>query len=149
MAAGSGASTLLKDFRAFVMRGNVLDLAVAVVIGAAFNAVVNSLVKNVVLQLIAAIAGKPDFSTLYFTINHSQIRYGQFITDVINFLIVAAAVFVIVRVFQTLQDRRRKGQIDPEDGPAPTDEALLLAEIRDLLAAQAGRPATPPPSPAA
>jgi large conductance mechanosensitive channel len=149
MAAGSSASTLLKDFRAFIMRGNVLDLAVAVIIGVAFNAVVNSLVKNVILQLIAAIAGKPDFSTLYFAINHSQIRYGQFITDVINFLIIAAAVFLIVRVFQTLQDRRKKGQLDPEDIPAPTDEAVLLGEIRDLLAAQAGRPTTPPPSPTA
>jgi large conductance mechanosensitive channel len=149
MAAGNSARGLLADFRNFVMRGNVLDLAVAVVIGAAFNAVVQSLVKNVILRLVGAIAGKPDFSSLYFTINKSQIAYGQFITDLLNFLIIAAAVFLIVRVFQVLQDRRRKGQIDPEDGPAPTDEALLLAEIRDLLQAQGGRPATPPSAPTA
>ncbi len=149
MAASDSARGLLKDFRNFIMRGNVLDLAVAVIIGAAFNAVVQSLVKNVILRLVGAIAGKPDFSSLYFTINKSQIAYGQFITDLLNFLIVAAAVFLIVRVFQALQDRRRKGDIDPEDGPAPTDEALLLAEIRDLLQAQAGRPATPPSAPTA
>ncbi len=135
MASGS---TLLKDFRAFIMRGNVLDLAVAVVIGAAFNAVVNSFVKNIILQLIAAIAGKPNFADLYFTLNKSQIKYGQFITDLLNFLIIAAAVFLIVRVFTVLQDRRRKGQLDPEDSPAPTDEAVLLGEIRDVLVAQAG-----------
>ncbi len=149
MTAGSNLRTLFKDFRTFIMRGNVLDLAVAVVIGAAFNAVVNSLVKNILLQLIAAIAGKPDFSSLYFAINHSQIRYGQFITDLLNFLIVAAAVFVIVRVFQVLQDRRRKGQLDPEEVPVPTDEAVLLGEIRDLIAAQAGRPIPPPAAPTA
>jgi large conductance mechanosensitive channel len=136
MAAGS---SLLKDFKTFIMRGNVLDLAVAVVIGAAFNAVVNSFVKNIILQLIAAIAGKPSFADLYFAINHSQIRYGQFITDLLNFLIIAAAVFLIVRVFQTLQDRRRNGELAPEDSPAPTDEALILGEIRDLMVAQSGR----------
>jgi large conductance mechanosensitive channel len=146
MASGSA---LLKDFRNFIMRGNVLDLAVAVVIGVAFNAVVQSLVKNVILRLVGAIAAKPDFSSLYFTINKSQIAYGQFITDLLNFLIIAAAVFLIVQVFQTLQDRRRKGQLDPEDVPTPTDEALLLGEIRDLLAAQAGRPATAPSAPTA
>jgi large conductance mechanosensitive channel len=141
MASGS---SLLKDFRAFLMRGNVLDLAVAVIIGVAFNAVVQSLVKNVILRLVGAIAGKPDFSSLYFTINKSQIAYGQFITDLLNFLIIAAAVFLIVKTFQTLQDRRRKGQLDPEDTPAPTDEALLLAEIRDAIVAQGGtRPAPP------
>ena len=149
MATDNSVKTLLKDFRNFIMRGNVLDLAVAVIIGAAFNAVVQSLVKNVILRLVGAIAGKPDFSSLYFTINQSQIAYGQFITDLLNFLIIAASVFLIVRVFQTLQDRRRKGQLDPEDIPAPTDEALLLAEIRDLLVAQSGRPATPPPAPTA
>jgi large conductance mechanosensitive channel len=131
------------------MRGNVLDLAVAVIIGAAFNAVVQSLVKNVILRLVGAIAGKPDFSSLFFTINKSQIAYGQFITDVLNFLIIAASVFLIVRVFQSLQDLRRKGEVPPEEVPAPTDEALLLAEIRDLIAAQGGRPATPPTAPMA
>jgi large conductance mechanosensitive channel len=146
MATDNSMKTLVRDFRNFIMRGNVLDLAVAVIIGAAFNAVVQSLVKNVILRLVGAIAGKPDFSSLYFTINKSQIAYGQFITDVLNFLIIAASVFLIVRVFTTLQDRRRKGQIDPEDGPAPTDEALLLAEIRDVLVAQSGRPVPPPPA---
>ncbi len=146
MTAGSN---LMKDFRNFIMRGNVLDLAVAVIIGTAFNAVVQSLVKNVILRLVGAVAGKPDFSSLYFSINKSQIAYGQFITDLLNFLIIGASVFLIVRVFQSLQDRRRKGQLAPEDVPTPTDEALLLGEIRDLLAAQSGRAANPPSAPTA
>jgi len=136
MASGS---TPLKDFRTFIMRGNVLDLAVAVIIGAAFNAVVKSLVDNVINPLIGAIAGKPNFGDLTFTINKGLIKYGQFITDIVNFLIIAASVFLIVRVFQSLQDRRKRGELAPEDAPAPTDETLLLAEIRDLLAAQAGQ----------
>jgi large conductance mechanosensitive channel len=143
MATGS---TLLKDFRAFILRGNVLDLAVAVVVGAAFNAVVQSLVNNVIMPLLAAIGGKPSFDDLVATINHSPIKYGSFITAVINFLIIAAAIFLVVRVFENLQDRRRRGDVDVEDTPAPTDETLILGEIRDLIAAQAGGPATPSPT---
>jgi large conductance mechanosensitive channel len=135
------AKNLFKEFQAFVMRGNVLDLAVAVILGAAFGVVVNSLVQNILLRLIGAIAGKPNFSDLYFTINKSQIAYGQFITDLLNFLIIAASVFLIIKAFNTLQSRR--GKTAPEDGPAPTDEALLLAEIRDLLSAQAGGESAP------
>lgn len=142
MAAGS---SFLKDFREFIMRGNVLDLAVAVVIGTAFNALVKSLVGNVIMPIVAAIGGQQDFNNLVATVNHSQIRYGSFVTDVINFVILAASVFVFVRVFQKLQDLRVKGDIAPEEGPAPTDEALLLGEIRDLIASQAGGSATPPP----
>ena len=136
MASGS---SFLKDFRAFILRGNVLDLAVAVVVGAAFNAVVQSLVKNVIMPLIAAIGGQPKFDDLVATINKSQVQYGSFITAVINFLIIAAALFLVVRVFEKLQDRRRNGELAVEDTPAPTDETLILGEIRDLIAAQAGR----------
>lgn len=137
----SGRS-LLKEFQAFILRGNVLDLAVAVIVGLAFNAVVQSLVKNVIMPIIGAIGGKPSFDDYYFSLNHSQVKYGTFITDVVNFVIIAAAVFLIVKTFEALQNRRRSGRLAPEDTPAPTDEALLLGEIRDLLAAQAGRPTT-------
>jgi large conductance mechanosensitive channel len=137
------AKNLVREFQAFVMRGNVLDLAVAVILGAAFNVVVNSLVKNIILRLIGAIAGKPNFSDLYFTINKSQIAYGQFITDLLNFIIIAASVFLIIKTFNTLQARRGKA---PEDGPAPTDETLILGEIRDLLSAQANGGSAAPTS---
>src|ERR1044072_6507012 len=98
---------LLGDFRKFIMRGNVLDLAVAVIIGIAFNAVVNSLVNDVIMQFIAAIVGKPNFDSLTFTIGDGIIYCGKLLTSLINFLIIAATIFVIVRSFEELQKRRR------------------------------------------
>ena len=122
---------LLKDFRDFVMRGNVLDLAVAVVIGVAFNAVVTSLVNDVIMQIIAAIVGKPNFNDLTFTINGGIIYYGRFLTALVNFLIIAATLFVVIKAFEELQKRRRReGEDTAED---KSDEVVLLGEIRDLL----------------
>src|SRR4029078_8986067 len=96
------------------MRGNVLDLAVAVILGIAFNAVVNSLVNDVLMQIIAAIVGKPNFNDLTFTIGEGVIYYGRFITALINFLIIAATLFVIIRTFENMQRRRRSIDEDPE-----------------------------------
>lgn len=87
---------MLSDFKKFILRGNVIDLAVAVVIGAAFNSIIQSLVKDMVTPLIAAIGGKPNFSNLYFTINHSKFMYGDFINAVISFVILATVVFFFV-----------------------------------------------------
>ena len=126
---------LLKDFRDFVMRGNILDLAVAVVIGVAFNAVVNSLVNDVLMQIVAAIVGKPNFNALTFTIGEGVIYYGRFLTALINFLIIAATLFVIIRSFEELEKRRRRGEVEVPD-EEKTDEVLLLTEIRDLLSSR-------------
>ena len=123
---------LLKDFRDFVMRGNVLDLAVAVILGIAFNALVNSLVNDVLMQIIAAIVGKPNFNDLTFTIGDGVIYYGRFITALINFLIIAFALFLVVRAFSSLQTRLSK-QTEEE---AELSEKDVLLEIRDLIAAQ-------------
>lgn len=87
---------MAKEFRAFLLRGNMLDLAVAVVLGAAFGAVISALVKDLITPLIAAFAGKPDFSTLTFTINRSVFRYGDFFNAVLAFVLVAIAVFFFV-----------------------------------------------------
>lgn len=87
---------MLNEFKKFVLKGNVVDLAVAVVIGAAFGAIVTALVKDLVTPLIAAIGGQPDFSRLTFTINHSKFLYGDFINAVISFLIIAAVIFFCV-----------------------------------------------------
>jgi large conductance mechanosensitive channel len=87
---------ILKEFRAFILRGNLVDLAIAVVIGAAFTAVVNALVRDLITPLIAAIFGEPDFGTLSFTINGSQFAYGDFFNAALTFLIVAAVVFFLV-----------------------------------------------------
>jgi large conductance mechanosensitive channel len=122
---------LMKDFRAFIMKGNVLDLAVAVIIGIAFNALVNSLVNDVIMQVIAAIFGKPNFNDLTFTIGDGIIYYGRFLTALVNFLVIAATIFVIVRAFEELQKRRRGTEEELEERP---EEIVLLSEIRDLLA---------------
>lgn len=98
---------MLKEFRDFVLRGNVVDLAVAVVLGAAFGAVVNALVADFLTPLIAAIGGQPDFSALTFTINDSVFRYGHFLNQVIAFLMIAAAIFFfVVRPLNALMARQ-------------------------------------------
>jgi large conductance mechanosensitive channel len=122
---------LLKDFRDFVMRGNVLDLAVAVVIGVAFNAVVTSLVNDVLMQIIAAVVGEPNFNGLTFTVNDGIIYYGRFLTALINFLIIAATLFVIIKAFEEMQKRRKHAGEDVAEDKS--DEVVLLGEIHDLL----------------
>src|SRR4051794_5349868 len=87
---------MLQEFKKFILRGNVVDLSVGVVIGVAFGAIVNSLVKDIITPLIAAIGGQPDFSKYKFTINHSQFLYGDFINAVISFLIIASVIFFLV-----------------------------------------------------
>jgi large conductance mechanosensitive channel len=87
---------VLKDFKKFILRGNTVDLAVAVVVGAAFGSIVTSLVKDLITPLIAAIGGQPNFSNLYFTIHNSKFLYGDFINAVVSFLIIAAVIFFLV-----------------------------------------------------
>ena len=100
---------MFKGFRDCIMRGNVVDLAVAVAIGAALVAVVNSLVADIITPIIAAIGGKPDFSSLHFTINDSEFRYGAFINAVISFVTIAAAIFFFVVVpLNKLAERRAR-----------------------------------------
>jgi large conductance mechanosensitive channel len=114
------------------MRGNVLDLAVAVVIGVAFNAVVTSLVNDVIMQVIAAIFGKANFDKLTWTLNGGVIYYGRFLTALVNFLIVAATLFVVIKAFEEMQKRRTRN-IDEIPADEKSDEVVLLTEIRDLL----------------
>ena len=130
------------EFREFVLRGNVIDLAVAVVIGAAFGAVVTALVKDLLTPIVAAVAGKPDFSSLTFTVNESRFFYGDFLNAVISFLSIALAVFVFVVKPLNMLVERRKRAMAAGAAPEPaslSDEAVLLTEIRDLLRSQ--RPA--------
>jgi large conductance mechanosensitive channel len=87
---------MLKDFKNFILRGNTVELAVAVVVGAAFGSIVTALVKDIITPLVAAIGGKSNFGGLYFTINHSQFLYGDFINAVVSFLIVASVIFFLV-----------------------------------------------------
>jgi large conductance mechanosensitive channel len=86
----------VKGFRQFLMRGNLIELAIAVVIGTAFTALIAALVADIITPLIAAIAGKPDFANLVFTVNHSQFKYGSFVNAVLSFLIIAAVVYFLI-----------------------------------------------------
>jgi large conductance mechanosensitive channel len=129
-----------RGFRDFLLRGNVIDLAVAVVVGTAFTAIVTSLVVNILTPLIAAIVGKPSFDGLSFTLHNANIQYGAFLTALVNFVLIAGALyfFVVVPVKKLTELRARKNATtDQVEPPAPpTDEAVLLAEIRDLLKSQ-------------
>ncbi len=122
----------LIGFKSFIMRGNVVDLAVGVVIGAAFGTLVTSLVENVLTPLIGAIAKVPDFSGLFFTLNGSKFMYGNFINALISFLIVAAAIyFFVVAPLNALIARTKKEE--KESPKEPSEEVKLLREIRDSL----------------
>ena len=122
---------MLEEFKNFLFRGNIVELAVAFVMGIAFAAVVNSLVDNLVMPIVAMIIGKPDFSDLTFTINDAVFHYGAFITDVIQFVAIAAAVFFfVVRPIQAMLERRRK---EPIEEGMPDEERRhqeLLAALR-------------------
>jgi large conductance mechanosensitive channel len=123
---------MIKEFRDFILRGNVIDLAVAVVIGAAFGAVVTAFVASFVTPLIAAIGGKPDFSALAFTINGSRFTYGAFLNALISFLSIALVIFFfIVKPMNTIM--ARAAAKDEPASDAPSEDIVLLTEIRDEL----------------
>src|SRR5438132_10586903 len=112
---------MFKGFRAFLLRGNVVDLAVAVVIGVAFGVVITAFVKDLVTPLIAALWGKPDFGSLYFTINNSKFLYGDFVNAVIAFVIVAAVIyfFVVAPVNALIERSRKEPPADPTTKKCP------------------------------
>jgi large conductance mechanosensitive channel len=125
---------MLKEFQKFISRGNVMDLAVAVIIGAAFTAIVNSLVADIVMPLIGIITGGIDFTTLAITVGSATLTYGNFIQAVINFVLVALVVFFLVRTINQLQEKMaQEKEAESAAPPAPAPEVKLLTEIRDLL----------------
>ncbi len=135
---------MIQEFKKFVMRGNVLDLAVAVILGAAFGAVVTSLVNDIIMPPIGMLLGGVDFTNLFINLSGGSyaslaaaeeagaavIRYGIFLNAVINFLIVAFAIFLVVKAVNSLQKKEKAAPAAP---PAPSAEEKLLTEIRDLL----------------
>ena len=126
---------LLEAFKAFVMRGNVLDLAVGVIIGGAFGKIVTSLVNDIFMPIIGMIIGNVDFSSLEIKLGESvegaeqaAIRYGMFIQEIVNFLIIALCIFMVIKVVNKLQKKNEEAP-----APEPTKEEVLLTEIRDAL----------------
>ncbi|HEY1011541.1 MAG TPA: large conductance mechanosensitive channel protein MscL [Herpetosiphonaceae bacterium] len=122
-----------KEFKEFAFKGNVFDLAVAVIIGAAFGKIVTSLVEDILMPLIAAIGGQPDVKSLSFMIGTTPILVGNFIQTIIDFLIVALVLFLIVRGINKV---RRKQEAEVAAAPEPSEDILLLREIRDSLKAR-------------
>ncbi len=133
-----------RDFRLFIARGNVLDLAVAVVIGTAFGSITTSLVDDILMPPIGFLVGGVDFQDLALRLNDEVvIRYGAFLNSVVNFVIVALAMFMVVRAATAVQNfRRKEAESDAEELPL---EVALLQEIRDLLAAGQTPSGTPKP----
>jgi large conductance mechanosensitive channel len=127
----------MKGFKTFIMRGNVLDLAVAVVIGAAFGAVVTALVKDLITPLIAAIVGKPDFSAIQFEVNGSKFLIGDFVNAIVSFLLISAAVyFFVVLPMNALLARIRRGETPPDPTTQECPECLSVIPIAARRCAQ-------------
>lgn len=129
--------SFVKEFKAFVMRGNVVDMAVGIIIGAAFGKIVSSLVSDVIMPPIGLLMGGVDFSNLAIMLKEATltspavtIRYGVFINMIVDFLIVAFAIFMMIKLLNQL---KKKESDAPAAPPAPSKEELLLAEIRDIL----------------
>jgi large conductance mechanosensitive channel len=125
---------IVKEFKDFIMRGNVVDLAVAVVVGAAFTKLVNSFANDVLLQVVAIFTGKPSFTGLSVQIHNAQIHYGSFLTALVNFLIVALAMFLVIKAINAMQHLRTRDEMDE----AQLTEVELLTQIRDALQSQQG-----------
>lgn len=130
---------MFKEFKNFLFRGNLLDLAAAVVLGTAFALVVKTFVEGIITPIIAAVGGQPNFSSLVLDIGDGEIRYGTFLDAFISFVIVAFVMFMILKAAAKAQKLRATTDVPDDDAPPPTDEAVLLAEIRDLLRNQAAR----------
>ena len=128
---------LFDEFKAFVMRGNVLDMAVGVIVGGAFGKIVTSLVNDIFMPIIGMIIGNVDFSSLEIKLGEpvegaeqAAIRYGMFIQEIVNFLIIALCIFMVIKVINKMQKKKEEA---PAPAPEPTKEEVLLTEIRDAL----------------
>ena len=122
----------LSEFKKFISRGNVVDMAVGVIVGGAFGKIVTSLVNDILMPLIGTILGGLDFSNLSIKINDATIAYGAFIQSVVDFLIIAFCIFMMVKLFEKFKFEEKKEEVK-EETPKKSDEVVLLEEIRDLL----------------
>jgi large conductance mechanosensitive channel len=121
---------MIQEFKEFIGRGNVIDLAVAVIIGGAFGAIISSLVDDIIMPLIGVLLGGIDFAGLSFVVGDANVLYGNFIQAIVYFLIIAVVLFLVVRGYNKLQKQEEEA---PPAPPEPSAEEVLLTEIRDLL----------------
>ena len=128
--AQKGAKEEAGEFKKFISKGNVVDMAVGVIIGGSFGKIVTSLVNDIITPIIGIIIGGIDFSNLSIQINEAKIMYGNFIQTIIDFLIIAICIFTVIRTFEKIKNKKEKVVVEE---PKKRDEVLLLEEIRDLL----------------
>lgn len=121
---------ILKEFKEFAMRGNVMDMAVGVIIGGAFGKIVSSLVDDVIMPVIGVLTGGVDFSTLSLMVGDAEVKYGMFIQNIIDFLIIAICIFSMIKVMNSISAKKKEEPAAPAE---PSNEEKLLSEIRDLL----------------
>ena len=124
---------MIKEFKEFISKGNVVDLAVGVIIGGAFGKIVSSLVDNILMPLIGLLLGGVNFSELSFKVKDATVNYGLFIQNIVDFLIIALCVFLIVKAINKMSNLKKKEEVKKEEKPAKSDEVKLLEEIRDLM----------------
>lgn len=123
---------MLKDFKEFIARGNVLDLAVGIIIGAAFSSIVSALVDNVIMPVIGLFMGGIDFSSLAYPVGDAVIEYGLFIQSIVDFLIIAFSIFIFIRLINSVK-RKKETEVEEEAAEEIDQQTVLLTEIRDLL----------------
>lgn len=125
--------SFLSEFKAFIARGNVMDMAVGVIVGGAFKAIADSLTADILMPLLGILVGRVSFADLVLTVGGAQIAYGNFLQAVLNFIIMAFAVFCLVKAINTFHRKKKEAPTAPPAPPAPSNEEKLLMEIRDLL----------------
>lgn len=128
---------MLKEFKDFIMKGNLLEVAVGLILALAFKAVVDSLVNDIITPVIAAVGGQPNFGSLVLDVGDGEIRYGVFLNAVLSLLIVGFILFLIVKAYNRMVDMARRGG-QTEETPEDSAEVVLLREIRDTLVARGG-----------
>ena len=124
---------MMKEFKEFISRGNVMDMAVGIIIGGAFTAIVSSLVADIITPIIGMLMGGIDFSSLAVTVGSANLTYGNFIQAIINFLLVAWVLFMIVKAMNKMKRKEEKKPAEPEAPAEPPEDIVLLREIRDSL----------------
>lgn len=125
----------IAEFKEFIARGNVIDMAVGIIIGGAFTSIVNSLVNDIIMPFMAIFTGNISFNQLFFMVGNTVIPYGSFIQNIVNFLIISFAVFIMVKSINNMR-RKQEAELEPEAPaapPEPSEEVMLLREIRDSL----------------
>lgn len=128
------------EFKKFAVRGNVIDLAVGVIIGGAFGKIVSSLVNDIIMPLVGLILGGIDFSGLSWKVGEAEVKYGAFLQTVVDFLVIAFSIFLFVKLLNNLHERIKKQEETKQTAPTMTKEQQLLTEIRDLLKQQKETP---------